>query len=290
MRSLATKHKKFRILPYFLVLPVICAYLLWVYYPFIKSIILSLTVCNTRGEIKRWAGLANFKRFFTTEKSVKILFNTLKLALMLGFGTLTVATILALLCVEKKKFCRVYQTMYALPMAIASVASSTAFKLIFKADGLFNIVTGFKNGWLLNEKTALITVAVCTIWGGIGSSFIFLLVGFRNVPEELIESATIDGAGSMRRIFNILIPCASPQIFFVVFLNINGAFKSYVMIRQLTGGGPNDSTMTLIYDIFLQALRQGRYEIACTESLVLFAMIWVFHRIQFSLENKLVVY
>jgi ABC-type sugar transport system permease subunit len=48
--------------------------------------------------------------------------------------------------------------------------------------------------------------------------------------------------------------------------------------------------MTLIYDIFLQALRQGRYEIACTESLVLFAMIWIFHRIQFSLENKLVVY
>ena len=74
---------------------------------------------------------------------------------------------------------------------------------------------------------AIWAVCAMTIWMHIGVSFIFLLVGFRNVPEDLLESALLDGAGPFRRIKDIIIPMASPQIFFVLFLNIGSSFKSF---------------------------------------------------------------
>ena len=135
-------------------------------------------------------------------------------------------------------------------------------------------------------------VAVCTItsWMHVGTSFIFLLVGFRNVPEELLESARLDGAGPLRRIWNIILPLASPQIFFVVFLNITSAFKTFAQIQLLTGGGPANKTKNLIYFIYENAIINGRYETACVQAIFLFLLIFAVTRIQFLLEKKVVHY
>ena len=284
------KKKKFKILPYLMVLPTVIAYGLWCYYPFLKSVVLSMSVSTPKGDIKKWVWLNNFIRLFKAPKTWQMIGNTFKFALIIGIGTLSIALILSLLCVEKRPFGRVYQTMYALPMAVASVAACTAFTMLFKQEGLVNEVTGMTTNWFLQENTAIWAVGIATIWISIGSSFLYLLVGFRNVPLELIESSRVDGAGAIRRILSILIPCASPQIFFVIFLNINHSFKSFVMIRQLTGGGPNNSTMVLIYDIYLKALKEGRFETACAEAMILCIIIVIFQRIQFHFEDKLVVY
>lgn len=124
----------------------------------------------------------------------------------------------------------------------------------------------------------------------IGVSFIFLLVGFRNVPEDLLESAWLDGAGPLQRIRHIIIPMASPQIFFVVFLNIASSFKTFAQIKLLTQGGPANSTKTLIYYIYENAIINGRFETACVQAIFLFLLIFLFTRIQFALENKVVHY
>ena len=124
----------------------------------------------------------------------------------------------------------------------------------------------------------------------IGVSFIFLLVGFRNVPEDLLESAYLDGAGPLRRIWHIILPIASPQMFFVLFLNISSSFKSFAQIKLLTGGGPANQTKTLIYFIYENAIINGRFETACVQALFLFGMIFLLTRIQFMLEKKVVHY
>lgn len=290
LKQVLKEKQRRQMLPYLFLLPVVAAYMLWCYYPFIKSIILSMTVTNARGDIKKWVGLANFTRIFKSSNSWKILGTTMRFGFLNGVGTLVIAMILALICVQRTRFSRIYQTMYSLPMAVASVAASTAFTMLFKKDGLVNLATGLTTNWLLNEQTAIYAVAMATIWLRIGSSFLYLLVGFRNVPIELIESSTIDGAGPIRRIFSILFPCASPQIFFVIFLNVNGAFKNFAMIRQLTGGGPNESTRTLIYDIYQDVIFEGRLETACAKAIILGLIIVFFQRLQFYFEDKLVVY
>lgn len=284
----AKRHRQ--MLPYLLLLPVVAAYILWCYYPFIKSTVLSFTITNARGDIKKWVGFGNYIRIFKSPTTWKIFRTTMLFALLNGVGTLVIAMILALICVRKTRLSIIYQTMYALPIAVASVAASTAFIMLFKQDGLVNLATGSTVNWLLNEKTAIYAVATATIWTRIGVSFLYLLVGFRGVPIDLIESSTIDGAGFIRRIFSILFPCASPQIFFVIFININGAFKNFAMIRQLTGGGPNESTRTMIYEIYQDVILKGRLETACAKAIMLGLIIIFFQWLQFHFEDRLVVY
>jgi len=116
------------------------------------------------------------------------------------------------------------------------------------------------------------------------------LVGFRNVPEELLESATLDGAGVLRKTFNILIPLASPQIFFVIFLNITNSFKAFTQIKLLTEGGPNNATNTLIYSMYRNAILNNRYETACVQAILLFLVIFIITRIQNIFEKRMVFY
>ena len=94
----------------------------------------------------------------------------------------------------------------------------------------------------------------------------------------------------MRRAFSVLIPVASPQIFFVVFLNISNAFKAFGQIKLLTEGGPNNATNTLIYSMYKNALLNGRYETACVQAILLFLIIFIVTRAQHVLEERTVFY
>ena len=120
---------------------------------------------------------------------------------------------------------------------------------------------------------AMWAVCIMTIWMNVGISYIFLLVGFRAVPQDLIESAYLDGAGVWARIWHVMLPMASPQIFFVLFLNIAISFRSFAQIKLLTGGGPANATKNLIYYIYENAIINGRYETACVQAIFLPSLI-----------------
>ena len=222
----------------------------------------------------------------------EIVLITLKMAALNLVFTFGIACIFALMATNKVKFSKFYQTMYALPMTIASSPAAAIFLFIYRQkNGLLNEFLGLGEiSWTTTMPYATWAVVIMTVWMHIGVSFIFLLVGFRNVPEDLLESAYLDGAGPFRRIFHIILPIASPQMFFVLFLNINSSFKSFAQIKLLTGGGPANQTKTLIYYIYENAIINGRFETACVQALFLFVMIFLLTRIQFMLEKKVVHY
>ena len=89
---------------------------------------------------------------------------------------------------------------------------------------------------------------------------------------------------------DMVLPVASPQIFFVVFLNISNAFKAFGQIKLLTEGGPNNATNTLIYSMYKNALLNGRYETACVQAILLFLIIFIVTRVQHALEERTVFY
>jgi sn-glycerol 3-phosphate transport system permease protein len=157
-------------------------------------------------------------------------------------------------------------------------------------SGILNHILGTDIRWLLDAQYALKSVAIVTVWLNIGISFIFLLTGFRNVPEEIIESARIDGAGYFRRLFNIITPVASPQIFFVVFLNIIISFQAFAQVRLLTQGGPSYATHVLVYSIYMSGIRESRFETAFAQSIVLFVIILILTLLQFRAEKRMVHY
>ncbi len=284
------KRGKTDLAPYFMLLPTIVFFVIFCFYPFAKSIYLAFTVTNRQGDPVKWVGLMNFKRLFSQSSFWLIFKNTFVFAAIVGGGTFLIAGVLAALCIRQQKGSRIYQTMYAITMAVASAPAAAIGMFIFKESGLLNQLFGTKVSWLTNAGTALYAVAAVTIWLRIGSSFIFLMVGFRAVSQDLQEAALIDGASGWKRFFKIIVPMSSPQIFFVIFLNITGSFKAFGQIKLLTGGGPSSASETLIYSIYKNGILSGRFETACAYSLILFICIFLLTRIQFLFEKKLVHY
>ena len=280
-----------RLTPYLLLVPSMALFAMFTFWPFLKTIILSFSYTDKKGDFVKWAGIRNYIRVITSSTFPKIMGNTLLFALLVGVFTLLVAMLLALLSASREKGSRLYEVMYSLPMAVASAPAASIFIFLMRKDGgLLNQLLGTDIAWLRDPKWALLAVAFVTVWLSIGASYIFLLVGFRNVPEDLLESARLDGAGPVRRAFSVLIPVASPQIFFVVFLNISNAFKAFGQIKLLTEGGPNNATNTLIYSMYKNALLNGRYETACVQAILLFLIIFIVTRVQHALEERTVFY
>lgn len=287
MRS---KSKKKRLLPYILLLPSFLFFVAFVYYPFAKTIFTSFSITTEIGEFVAWAGFSNWERVLTSFNFGRTMSNTFVLAGICLVVELSIAMIFALLSTKEKKGSKIYQTLYSAPMVIASTAVAAMWIFLFRQDGgIVNEI--FNANWnLLKDKdTALLAVALITSWSAIAGKFLWLMVGFRNVSDDLIEAAKIDGAGWWIRTIRIMIPMASPQIFYVLFTSIIGAFKTFTQIRLLTGGGPAGSTSTLMWKVYSDS-QNGSPEAACCWSLILFIVIFIATRIQFAFEKKMVHY
>jgi sn-glycerol 3-phosphate transport system permease protein len=279
-----------KVLPYILIAPTFIGVSVFSFYPFIKTIISSFSFTDEFGNWSKWAGTTFWKMLFGSDSFYKMLRTTLVFAAMNFIMTVSIAMILALLCTRRTKLSRIYQTLFALPMAVASATASVVWRFILNSEGgLLNTWLGTDIDWLNSTGLALWMVAIVTSWCHIAHSYLFLLAGFRNVPEDVREAAIVDGAGGFVRAVRIMIPMASPQIFYVVFLNIIMALKTFTQINLMTYGGPAGSTTTLMYGIYLR-VQKGEYEYGCAMSLIMFLVVFLFTRIQFLFEKKTVHY
>jgi sn-glycerol 3-phosphate transport system permease protein len=287
-----TRKKAFTPAPYLFLLPCLIIFGVFVFFPFAKTVLYSFTLTNSRGNPVEFVGLENYIKLFTGSAFYNSLKLTLVFAPLVCVPTLLASYILAALANAKVKGNRVYEVMYSLPMAVASAPAAAIWFILLTSgkSGVVNHLLGTEIRWLLDARYALFGVAFVTVWLNVGAGFIFLLTGFRNVPDELIESARIDGAGYFKRLFSIITPVASPQIFFVIFLNIIVSFQAFAQIRLLTQGGPSYSTNVLVYSIFQAAIRDSRFETAFAQSVVLFVIILGITIVQFKTEDRMVFY
>ena len=280
------------VVPYLFLLPSLLIFCAFVFFPFIKTVLFSFTLTDSAGNPVVFVGLENFVRLFKNDRFRESVWLSFKFALLVGVPSILVGFALAVLALRKRRASAVYETLYALPMAVASAPAAAIWLQLLSPNqsGIINYILGTNIGWLLDPKYALYSIAFVTVWLSSGINYIFLLTGLRNVPDDIIESATIDGAGYFTRLFRILVPMASPQIFFVIFFNITTSFQSFAQVRLLTEGGPQYSTNVLVYSIYQSGIRDGRFETAFAQSLVLFCIILVITIVQFYFEKRIVNY
>ncbi len=290
-----SKKKKVKLIskvePFLYLTPAFAVFMVFVFYPFVKTIILSLSQTNLRGEIKSFVGVENFIELFQSPEFYNSVIVTFKFVLLVATPSVIIGFVLALLANNKLKGNRIYELMFSLPMAIASAPAAAIWTMIFHpTNGVLNFVLGQEIGWLTDPRYALISVAVVTTWLNLGLNFIFLTTGLRNIPTELLESSAIDGANFLHKLKNIIIPMVSPQMFLVIFMNLINAFQAFGQIKLLTQGGPGDSTNVLVHSIYREAFFNGRFETACTQALVLFVIMMIVTLLQFKFEKKGVHY
>lgn len=283
--------KKFQLAPYLYLIPALLVFCTFVFFPFFKTIWLSVSLTNIKGQVVEFVGLENFIEIFTSTRFLNSIVLTLEFVLLVAVPSIIIGLILALLANDRVKGSRSYELMFSLPMAIASAPAAIIWTiLLHPTNGIINYVLKSEVKWLTDPKIALITVAIVTVWLNIGINFIFLLTGLKNIPQDLLESVEIDGGNYISKVAYIILPLLSPQLFFVVFMNLTSSFQAFAQIRLLTQGGPGDATNVVVHSIYREAFFNGRFELACAQSIVLFAMMLFVTFLQFRFEKKGVHY
>jgi len=277
--------------PYLFLLPAFTIFALFLFYPFGRTIYLSTFLTDKLGNAKVFWGLGNYRDLFASSSFWASVGVTFQFVAIVAFGGLIVVLTTSLLTTKKYPGVTFASASYAMPVAIASAAASMAFRMILHpTNGLLNILLGTQINWRGDPNWALFSVSMVTIWLASGINFIFISAGLRGVPDELYESASIDGAGYWRKLFSITLPSISPTLFFQIIINIISAFQSFSQIRLLTEGGPGDATNVIVYAIYRDAFFNFRFGTAAARSIILFVIVLVITLIQFSFEKRSVHY
>lgn len=280
-----------KIEPYLFLLPALIIFGCFLYYPFIRTIYLSTFLTDKLGRAKVFVGMKNYVDIFKSASFWNSLLVTLKFVVIVALGGLLVGMTTSLLTVNKYRGVTFASAVYAMPIAIASAAASMSFRMILHpTNGLLNILLGTQIGWTGDPAYALGSVAAMTVWLASGINFIFISAGLRNIPAELYESASIDGAGYWKRLFYITLPALSPTLFFQILINIINAFQSFSQIKLLTQGGPGEATNVIVYAIYRDAFFNFRFGSAAARSVILFLIMLVITIVQFSNEKRSVNY
>ena len=144
--------------------------------------------------------------------------------------------------------------------------------------------------WLASSKTALLSIMIVAIWKQAGYYMVILLAGLQSIPQQLYEAAQIDGAGAIKRFFNVTLPMLSPTMFMVLILNIISSFQVFDLINIMTEGGPGRSTNVLVYRIYQEGFQQLKFGYASAMAYFLFLIVLIVTLIQFRGQKKWVTY
>jgi len=260
--------------------PFILGFLIFTLYPVIYSIILIFTDADMTGT-GQFVGLANIKKAFAQDplfyKSLK---NTLYFVVVSVPLSLIVSFLVALLLNNKKiKGMGIFRTTFYIPYITAGVAVTLLWGWIFNAQyGLINYFLSFFGitgpNWLSDSNWAMPAIIIMGLWT-IGNTIIITLAGLQDIPEQLYESAAIDGASRLKMTTHITLPLATPTLFFNLVMGIIGGFQVFMQPFVLTEGGPNYATYTYMMHIYNNAFKYGEMGYASTLAWILFILILI---------------
>ena len=276
------KTKRFKIEPYSFIMPSLIIFSLFLFYPFFKTLYLSLYKTDKMG---------NYTDLFSSPSFYNSLVVTFVFVAIVVLGSMAIGLLTAVLCNKSFPGIRAFSTAYALPMAIASSSAAMIFKIILHPSvGIANKVLNSNINWLTDPKYALICVAVLTAWLNSGINFLYFSAGLSNIDESIYERASIDGANSIHQFFKLTLPGLSPILFYTFVVNIIQAFQAFGQVKILTQGGPGESTNLLVYSIYRDAFFNYRFGSAAAQSVILFAIIMILTLVMFKMEKKGVKY
>ncbi|MCY4422691.1 MAG: sugar ABC transporter permease [Acidimicrobiaceae bacterium] len=243
-----------------------------------------------------WLGLDNYRFLIGNELFRKALWNTAKLTLVGVPVTIVLVVGLGVALNSRIRFQGVYRLIFFLPLVTMPVASAIVWRWMYSPEtGLFDQLLGpfgvDRVEWLSRPGSALWAVLAMEVWRQSGLFLLIVLAGLQNIPEVYYEAATVDGATAWQRFRHVTLPLLSPSLFFLAVTGSIAAFQTFDAVIVLTpGGGPLNSTRTVVFDIYgsaFESLRMGR---AAAASMLLLAVILVVTAVQFRMQKRWVHY
>ena len=266
---------------------------LFTYGPVVRVLAESLMVGRFAG-ISAF-GFGNYQRLFADPHFARAAANNLVYAAGTIVPSLILALVLALALRETNRFNAVLRTLVVMPLLIPLVAAAALFSFILlPGDGLLDFYLhklgiGMVN-WLGDPDTALAAVIAITIWKNTGYYMLFFLAGLAGVPQDLVDAATIDGAGAWRRLRSIVLPLLGPTFGFVVPIALLNALTQVDHVVTMTQGGPSDATNLLLFYIYQQAAQNSDTGLASAATVISVAALLTLTVTSFRLIERAVHY
>src|SRR4051794_5095214 len=242
---------------------------------------------------KPFVGLQNYHDMIHDERFVQSVLNTVYFTGASVPVTMGIGLVLALLLNQPIRGRALFRTAYYLPVVTPFVVSALLWKWLYNGQyGLFNyyLMKGHVIDqpllWLSDKHLAMPAVVIMSIWSGVGFSMVVCLVGLQAIPEQLYESAKLDGAGTLRRIWYVTIPMLRPTTLFLLVIGIIGSLQVFTQIFVMTSGGPVNKTTTMVYYMYLWGFKYFDMGYASTLAFALFAMMLVFTIFQLRLFKQ----
>ena len=270
----------------YFVLPALIGTFIFIIIPIFCSFTLSFTEWDLLNEIK-FIGLDNYKDVLTEPAFKQILLNTLIYALSVTFFAVIIPLALASIIHSKIKCAEWFKTIYFLPFITPAVVIAIVWSWIFDPN-IGGINTLFKTDlqWLFDTKLAMPVLIFVSVWKLIGYNIVLFLSGFTTIPNNLFESAKIDGAGANEIFRYITLPLLKPTIYFVTLVTAISSFQVFDLIYVMTEGGPKDSTNVIVYSIYKYAFEYFDIGKACALAYILFLVIFILSIIQIRIKNN----
>ena len=255
------REKKFDFSAYAFLIPAGIIYLSVIVVPVFYSLYISLFNWNGIGKMK-FIGLENYLKLFTEDKVFfTALKNNLIWIVLTILMTMTVSLGFALLLNNQFKGRTFFRGFFYFPCVIAPIAVAIIWRWIYNPNiGFINqffkvLGSDFSQSWISNPKYSLYAVFAASLWQAVGQPTLLFLAGLQSVSIDVLEAATIDGAGDIKKFLYITVPLMKETFVIVIATLIVSAMKVFDVVQGLTGGGPNNSTQMLSTYMYSQTFQ-----------------------------------
>ena len=244
-----------------------------------------------------WAGLENYQKMMKDADMWKSLVNTFCYVALIVPSTVFFSLVLAALLNLKIKGRGLFRVIFFIPTVTMSAAIAMVWRWMFNGDfGILNYLVTSLGGkahyWLSEQSTALICIAIVSVWMGVGYNMIILLAGIQGIPSVYYEAARLDGASGITQFFKITVPLVSPTLFFVLTTTIISTLQTFDVIYMMI---PPKSTalrytQSIVMYFYRNAFEYSKKGYASAIAVFLFVIIMLLTLLQMGLQKKWVVY
>ena len=277
-----------------LLFPGLLIFVVFTAYPIIRLFYMSFFEWNF-GSIfgQDFIGLSNYKDVLGDQYFRVAFVNTLVYTLVTVPGQMILGFLTALFINQVTRFRVGYRVLYYLPVITSWVIASLVFKYVFNTEGLLNYflvnvvhVASQNIRWLDTRWSGLWIAMFLGIWKGIGWNMVVFLAALQTVPADLYEAAAIDGAGAVKKLFHITLPCIRGTILFALVMLTIGGFNVFTSVKMITGGEPGHKTDVVLTWMYHKAFGTGAFGYSAALSFIITIVLAILALIQFRMMQQ----
>lgn len=278
------------IMGYTFIFPCVLLFIIFTGIPIVQALYLSFTRYDILST-SQWVGLENYQRLMNDELFLLTLKNILSYVIMYIPMMITFSLGIAMVLNRKKPGMSVFRTIYYLPGLTSAIGASIVWLWLLNPEyGLVNELLSYIGiagpSWLANSSTAMISIVIVTVWQGLGPNMVIYIAGLQGIPDQLYESALLDGANQWQLFRYITWPGLRPTTFFVFIMSMIGAFQLFDQAFAMTQGGPGNATTTPVYLIYNTGFSELRMGYASAMAFVLFLIILTLSMINMRINKE----